>query len=69
MEYKDVNMTVEQTEENDMHCGAKHNSGRFPWVLSEHGELISRVEELKDIGWTEEDIAKAAGISITDLTK
>ena len=52
-----------------MHCCAKHNSGRFPWVSSEHGELISRVEELKDIGWAEEDIAKAAGISITDLTK
>ena len=69
MEYKDVIMTGEQTEENDMHCGAKYDSGRFPWVSSERGELISRVEELKDIGLTEEDIAKAAGISITDLTK
>ena len=69
MEYKDVIMTGEQTDENDMHCSEKHDSGRFPWVSSEHGELISRVEELKDIGLTEEDIAKAAGISITDLTK
>ena len=69
MEYKDVIMTGEQTDENDMHCGAKYNSGRFPWVSSERGELISRVEELKDIGLTEEDIAKIAGISITDLTK
>ena len=69
MEYKDAIMTGEQTDKNDMHCGAKHNSGRFPWVSSEHGELISRVEELKDIGLTEEDIAKSAGISITDLTK
>ncbi len=69
MEYKDVIMTGEQTDKNDMHCGAKHNSGRFPWVSSERGELISRVEELKDTGWTEEDIAKIAGISVTDLTK
>ena len=69
MEYKDVVMTGEQTDKNDMHCGVKHNSGRFPWVSSERGELISRVEELKDTGWTEEDIAKIAGISVTDLKK
>ena len=50
-----------------MHYGTKYHSGRYPWGSGEDpyqrsGDLLSRVDQLKQEGFTEPEIAKAMGI-------
>ena len=55
-----------------MHYGIKRRSGRYPWGSGENpfqhgGDLIARYEELKNSGMKEVDIAKAIGLTTTQL--
>lgn len=55
-----------------MHYGVKKRSGRYPWGSGENpyqhsGDFLSRVNELKKEGLGEKEIAKAIGLSTTDL--
>ncbi len=55
-----------------MHYGVKRRSGRYPWGSGDNpyqhsGDFLSRVEELKNQGLSEKEIAEAIGISTTEL--
>lgn len=55
-----------------MHYGVKRRSGRYPWGSGDNpyqhsGDFLSRVEELSKDGISERDLAKALGLSTTDL--
>ena len=55
-----------------MHYGTPRHSGRYPWGSGENpyqhsGDFLSRVEELKDSGMKETEIAKAMGLTTTQL--
>lgn len=59
-------------EEILMHYGMPRRSGRYPWGSGENpyqhsGDFLSRVEELKKQGLKETDIAKAMGLTTTQL--
>ena len=52
------------------HYGTKRHSGRYPWGSGDNpyqrsGDFLSRIEELKNQGLTETEIAKAMGMSTT----
>jgi DNA-binding CsgD family transcriptional regulator len=61
------------TEDSLMHYGMPRRSGRYPWGSGDdpyqHGgrDFLSRVEELKESGWTEtpENIMKSFGLTTT----
>ncbi|GHU53262.1 hypothetical protein FACS1894132_04950 [Clostridia bacterium] len=60
------------TEDILMHYGTKRHSGRYPWGSGDSpyqhsGDFISRVKELKSQGLSQLEIAKAMGMSTTDL--
>lgn len=53
-----------------MHYGVKRRSGRYPWGSGDNpyqhsGDFISRVDELKEKGWTEKQIADEFDITTT----
>ena len=53
-----------------MHYGTPRHSGRYPWGSGDNpyqrsGDFLSRIEELKNQGLTETEIAKAMGMSTT----
>lgn len=55
-----------------MHYGIKRRSGRYPWGSGDSpyqhsGDFLSRVEELKSQGLGEKELAKAMGMTTTDL--
>ena len=55
-----------------MHYGMPKRSGRYPWGSGDNpyqhsGDFLSRVEELKNKGMSETDIAKAMGLTTTQL--
>lgn len=55
-----------------MHYGVKRRSGRYPWGSGENpyqhsGDFLARVEELKNQGLGEKEIADTIGISTTEL--
>ena len=55
-----------------MHYGVKRRSGRYPWGSGKNpyqhsGDFLSRVEELKESGMSEKEIAEALGLTTTDL--
>lgn len=55
-----------------MHYGIKRRSGRYPWgsgkePFQHSGDLISRVDELEENGFSEKQIADELGLSTTDL--
>lgn len=55
-----------------MHYGVKRRSGRYPWgsgdtPFQRSGDFLSRIQELKDQGLTETEIAKEIGLSTTEL--
>lgn len=55
-----------------MHYGIKRRSGRYPWGSGDSpyqhsGDFLSRVEGLKKDGLSEKEIAKALGMTTTDL--
>lgn len=55
-----------------VHYGMPRRSGRYPWGSGEHpyqhsGDFLSRVEELKSQGLSETDVAKAIGLTTTQL--
>ncbi len=55
-----------------MHYGVKKRSGRYPWGSGDNpyqhsGDFLSRVEELKKMGFTEKQIADDLGLSTTEL--
>lgn len=55
-----------------MHYGMPRRSGRYPWGSGENpyqhsGDFLSRVEELKKQGLKETEIAKAIGLTTTQL--
>lgn len=57
-------------EDNLMHYGTPRHSGRYPWGSGDNpyqrsGDFLSRIEELKNQGLTETEIAKAMGMSTT----
>ena len=61
---------MNQLEDYLMHYGMPRRSGRYPWGSGEdpyqHGrDFLSRIEELKNQGWTEtpENIRKEFGIN------
>lgn len=59
-------------EEILMHYGMPRRSGRYPWGSGENpyqhsGDFLSRVEELKKQGLKETDVAKAMGLTTTQL--
>ena len=59
-------------EEILMHYGIPRRSGRYPWGSGDNpyqrsGDLLSRVNELKEKGFSEKEIAKSIGVSTTDL--
>ena len=65
--------TAEKGEDELAHYGMPRRSGRYPWGSGDdpyqHGrDFLSRVEELKKNGWTEnaENIKKEFGISMKD---
>ena len=61
------------TEDSLMHYGMPRRSGRYPWGSGDdpyqHGgrDFLSRVEELKESGWTEtpDNIMKSFGLTTT----
>lgn len=59
-------------EEILMHYGMPRRSGRYPWGSGDNpyqhsGDFLSRVEELKKRGLKETEIAKAIGLTTTQL--
>lgn len=57
-------------EDNLMHYGTPRHSGRYPWGSGDNpyqrsGDFLSRIEELKNQGLTETEIAQAMGMSTT----
>lgn len=55
-----------------MHYGVARRSGRYPWGSGENpyqhsGDFLSRVNELKSAGMSEAEIAKAMGLTTTEL--
>ena len=55
-----------------MHYGVARRSGRYPWGSGENpyqhsGDFLSRVQELKNSGLSETDIAKSMGLTTTQL--
>ena len=55
-----------------MHYGMPRRSGRYPWGSGDNpyqhsGDFLSRVEELKKAGMKETEIAKAMGLTTTQL--
>ena len=55
-----------------MHYGVKRRSGRYPWgsgkePFQHSGDFLSRVEQLKEGGLTDIQIAKELGLSSTEL--
>lgn len=55
-----------------MHYGVKRRSGRYPWGSGDapyqhSGDFLSRIQELKDQGLTETQIAATLGLSTTEL--
>lgn len=54
------------------HDGTKRHSGRYPWGSGKNpyqhsGDFLSRVEELSKDGISKSDLAKALGMSTTDM--
>ena len=54
------------------HVGTKRHSGRYPWGSGKNpyqhsGDFLSRVEELSKNGISKTELAKALGMSTTDL--
>lgn len=59
-------------EEILMHYGMPRRSGRYPWGSGDNpyqhsGDFLSRIDELKKQGYSETDIAKAMGLTTTQL--
>lgn len=55
-----------------VHYGVKRRSGRYPWGSGDNpyqhsGDFLSRVEQLQSEGLNEKEIAKAIGLTTTDL--
>lgn len=55
-----------------LHYGVKRRSGRYPWGSGENpfqhsGDFLSRVEEFEKEGMSELEIARALGMTTTDL--
>ena len=55
-----------------MHYGMPRRSGRYPWGSGDNpyqhsGDFLSRVQELKSQGLKETEIAKAIGLTTTQL--
>lgn len=59
-------------EEILMHYGMPRRSGRYPWGSGENpyqhsGDFLSRIDELKEEGLTEKQIAEAFGLTTTQF--
>ncbi len=57
-------------EEILMHYGMPRRSGRYPWGSGDNpyqhsGDFLSRIEELKNQGLSETEIAKSMGLTTT----
>lgn len=57
-------------EEILMHYGMPRRSGRYPWGSGDNpyqhsGDFLSRVDELKSLGMSDTEIAKAMGLTTT----
>lgn len=64
----------EISEQYLQHYGTPRHSGRYPWGSGENpyqhsGDFLSRVQELKDNGYSEKEIAKELGIGSTTLLR
>ena len=66
-------MYVDKPSPNELyHYGIKRRSGRYPWgsgkdPYQHSGDFLARVDELKNQGLSEAEIAKAIGLTTTQL--
>ena len=63
---EEMRAILEGDEDALLHYGVKRRSGRYPWgsgdtPFQRSGDLLSRVDELKNQGLSEKEIA-AAGV-------
>lgn len=71
-EFMDIPVDYEDDFDQLLHYGTKYHSGRYPWGSGDDpyqhsGDLLSRVEQLKNEGFTEVEIAKAMNTTTTKL--
>ena len=71
-EFTDIFVDNEDDFNQLLHYGTKYHSGRYPWGSGDDpyqhsGDLLSRVEQLKNEGLTEVEIAKAMNTTTTKL--
>lgn len=69
---EEMRAILEGDEDALLHYGVKRRSGRYPWgsgdtPFQRSGDLLSRVDELKNQGLSEKEIADSIGLSTTDL--
>ncbi len=67
-----MNQVAEEMKDILMHYGTPRHSGRYPWGSGENpyqrnGDFLSRVEELKEKGLSDTEIAKAMGLTTTQF--
>ena len=67
-----MNQVAEEMKDILMHYGTPRHSGRYPWGSGENpyqrnGDFLSRVDELKEQGLSDTEIAKAMGLTTTQF--
>ena len=67
-----MNQVAEEMKDILMHYGTPRHSGRYPWGRGENpyqrnGDFLSRVDELKEQGLSDTEIAKAMGLTTTQF--
>ena len=67
-----MNQVAEEMIDILMHYGTPRHSGRYPWGSGENpyqrnGDFLSRVDELKEQGLSDTEIAKAMGLTTTQF--
>lgn len=70
--YFNETMLDEELDDYILHYGMPRRSGRYPWGSGDNpyqhdGDFLSRVQELKEKGMSEKEIADALGMSTTQL--
>ena len=67
-----MNQVAEEMKDILMHYGTPRHSGRYPWGSGENpyqrnGDFLSRVDELKEQGLSDTEIAEAMGLTTTQF--